>query len=184
MTTNSKKPPFPLHPPPALYKRKREKREYSRHGVDNPHDGFCQTPDPRATKVFFDSGDFMDYCGLIGGYESFRDLPIKPDDIIGRFYPHRIPDLLEFCDWFPEYSVISNYGKRGMINKMQLDAESFFLCHKMPHRERIVCKDLFHLRPAIWGGSTRPRELSLEEVVQVLRAQGYPDAKIIYPDEE
>lgn len=166
-----------------MYTRKRVKYEFSQHGVDNPHEGFCQTPDPLATKVFFDWAIFMDYCGVITGYESFQDLHIKPDDLIGRFYPHRIPDLLEFCAWFPEYSVISSYGSRGMINKMQLDAESFFLCFRMPHKERIVCKGLFISYPTIWGGSTRPPEPSLEELVQSLRAQGYPETEIVFLDE-
>lgn len=184
MTNSSNKPPFPLQPPPAMYTRKRAKFEYSRHGVDDPYEGFCQTHDPRATKVFFDPGAFKDYCGMITHYESFAELQIKPDDLIGRFYPHRIPDLLEFCEWFPEYSVISSYGDRGMINKMCLDAKEFFLCHKRAHKERIVCKRLFYLLPTIWAGSTGEPDASPEEIVQFLRAQGYLDAKVIYPDDD
>lgn len=121
----------------------------------------------------FDTSEFLDYCGMIGEPQEFIGVLIKPDGIAGQFYPPRLQEMLEYCDWFPEYSIISKMPCGALINQPKLGAQSYFLANLNRSDERIVCHSVYNLsyccKVAGYKFTSEANSLTLE---QFLRARG------------
>lgn len=93
----------------------------------------------KETKIMFDTGEFHSYCGTLTTVVDFISLYIKPCGLAGNFYPHRLSDLLQFCEWFPEYSILSLMPDGSSINHPKLGARTYFIAKFNRYAERIVC---------------------------------------------
>lgn len=93
----------------------------------------------KETRIMFDTAEFFDYCGMIGEPQEFIGVQIKPDGISGHFYPPRLREMLEFCKWFPEYSIISVMHSDALINQPRLGARYYLLANRNRGNERILC---------------------------------------------
>lgn len=138
----------------------------------------------KETKIMFSTSEFLDYCGMIGEPQEFIGVLIKPDGISGQFYPPRLLEMLEFCEWFPEYSILSKMPCGAFINQPRLGARFYLLANRNRSDERIVCHDIGHkyYRYVIAGYGEHPKP-TLEDALRFLRAQGFPEAGIGDPDE-
>lgn len=96
----------------------------------------------KETKIMFDTGEFHSYCGTMTTFVEFHDLYIKPDGLACNFSPGRLFDLLEFCEWFPEYSILSLMPDGSSINHPKLGARAYFLAKFNRSSERIFCHGL------------------------------------------
>lgn len=124
------------------------------------------------TKIMFDTAEFLDYCGKIGTPLEFLDIHMKPDAIGGQFYPKRLPEMLEFCEWFPEFSIISKMPNRAMVNRPRLGAHCYYLAKCNRSAERIVChsaqnNDKFYTVAGIAISPKRP-EVTVEQFWRAL----------------
>jgi hypothetical protein len=57
----------------------------------------------------------------------FDNLSIKPNNLGGRFDPHRVNELIRFCYSNPEYHIVSALHKLNYVNGYSSKALTYFL---------------------------------------------------------
>lgn len=98
----------------------------------------------KETKIMFDLGEFHNYCGTLFTMVDFLNIHIKPDGLGGNFTSARLYELMEYCEWFPEYSIVTLMPDGSSINHPKLGARWYFLAKHNRNSERILCHGIWN----------------------------------------
>ena len=90
-------------------------------------------------KIIYDSQEFSDRTQLVRDHLDI--FGIEPDTRLGYFFPHRLEELLQYCEQYPEFHIVSELKNgAGKINRPIENAAFYLLAEGDADPNLIGCR--------------------------------------------